>query len=196
MGIDRIRLTFWQHSMQSPLGVCMPRCATAWSKAAAGLSAVSYLTDGWTGADASFDPVYGTDPADSSLLRAYSRARGLPVIAYVGFFGDLPSIMEGSHSGALLSRTGMDGPVIREICPGDHTRLRKFMLNRFWLKRMVSSARNLVVHGSLAAFRKPDSVIFPPIAGAFNFYWPDRRGDCEAGNAGLVRWTGGSGHSN
>jgi EpsI family protein len=95
MGIDRIRLTVLAALYAiTAVGVHAAVRYRLEQKRRPDWSAVSYSTDGWTGTDASFDPVYGTDPADSSLLRAYSRARGLPVIAYVGFFGDLPSIME------------------------------------------------------------------------------------------------------
>jgi len=55
---------------------------------------IPYGIGPWQGADGRFDPIYGTDPANSSLLRVYHRADGLPVIAYVGFFGDLATVME------------------------------------------------------------------------------------------------------
>ena len=55
---------------------------------------VPYQIGPWQGADGRFDPIYGTDPADSSLLRIYHKGDGQPVIAYVGFFGDLTTIME------------------------------------------------------------------------------------------------------
>jgi EpsI family protein len=57
-------------------------------------NSVSYELGGWTGRDASFDPIYGVDPADTNLLRVYSKGQGLPVIAYVGFYGDLATILE------------------------------------------------------------------------------------------------------
>ena len=57
-------------------------------------STVPYSISGWKGVDAKFDPVYGGDPADSSLLRAYSRASGVPVFAYAGFSEDLPNILD------------------------------------------------------------------------------------------------------
>lgn len=55
---------------------------------------VPYEAGAWRGMDAKFDPIYGTDPADTSLLRVYHRAEEPPVIAYVGFFGDLATIIE------------------------------------------------------------------------------------------------------
>jgi EpsI family protein len=57
-------------------------------------SVVPYEVDGWRGVDGRFDPVYGTDPADTSLLRVYRSGEEPPVIAYVGFFGDLATIIE------------------------------------------------------------------------------------------------------
>jgi EpsI family protein len=57
-------------------------------------NAVPYALGEWAGTDGRFDPVYGTDPADSSLLRIYTAAGRAPVIAYVGFFGNLAAITE------------------------------------------------------------------------------------------------------
>src|SRR6266403_3448333 len=56
--------------------------------------AVPYELDGWSGSDAVFDTVYGADPSDTSLLRMYRQGMNPPVIAYVGFYGDLVKIME------------------------------------------------------------------------------------------------------
>jgi EpsI family protein len=57
-------------------------------------SLVPYEVGEWRGTDGRFDPIYGDDPADSSLLRIYRKVDGPPVIAYVGFFGDLASILD------------------------------------------------------------------------------------------------------
>jgi EpsI family protein len=57
-------------------------------------SVVDYTFDGWSGADAEFDPVYGVDPAQTSLLRIYRHKAIGPVIAYVGYYGDLAKILE------------------------------------------------------------------------------------------------------
>jgi EpsI family protein len=57
-------------------------------------SVVPYEVGGWRGTDGKFDSVYGTDPADTSLLRVYHKAEAPPVVAYVGFFGDLATIIE------------------------------------------------------------------------------------------------------
>jgi len=57
-------------------------------------SLVSNDLDGWRGKDTSFDPVYGVDPADSSLLRIYAHGERDRVIVYVGFYHDLATILE------------------------------------------------------------------------------------------------------
>jgi EpsI family protein len=57
-------------------------------------NAVSYEFDGWRGIDAAFDPVYGEDPAQTSLLKLYTRGTDESVIVYVGFYGDLAKILE------------------------------------------------------------------------------------------------------
>jgi EpsI family protein len=57
-------------------------------------AAVPYELDGWRGKDASFDPIYGTDPSDTNLLRVYARQDESPVIVYVGFYRDLATILE------------------------------------------------------------------------------------------------------
>src|SRR5271166_3684719 len=57
-------------------------------------SAVPYGLDGWSGKDATFDPVYGADASDTNLLRIYGRQGEIPVILYVGFYKDLAAILE------------------------------------------------------------------------------------------------------
>jgi EpsI family protein len=58
------------------------------------LDGLPYQVGEWSGSDAKFDPVYGVDPADSSFLRVYRRRTNPPVIAYVGFFADLTTILD------------------------------------------------------------------------------------------------------
>jgi EpsI family protein len=55
---------------------------------------VPYEFAGWYGKDAAFDPVYGSDPSDTNLLRVYERPGGTPIIVYVGFYKDLATILE------------------------------------------------------------------------------------------------------
>jgi EpsI family protein len=64
------------------------------SKRSPDWSKVPYELSGWQGKETTFDPVYGSDPADASLLRVYWRAIQPPIIVYVGFYGNLPTIME------------------------------------------------------------------------------------------------------
>jgi EpsI family protein len=49
---------------------------------------------GWLGADAMFDPLYGEDPAETSLLKVYHRERDETVFVYIGFYGNLARILE------------------------------------------------------------------------------------------------------
>jgi EpsI family protein len=56
---------------------------------------VSYQLKDWRGKDTSFDPVYGIDPATSSMLRSYRQGDAqLPVVVYAGFHSDLTSILD------------------------------------------------------------------------------------------------------
>lgn len=54
-------------------------------------SRVPYDFGSWRGKDIEFNPLYGGDPADTSLLRVYEDPLGGQVIVYVGFHRDLPS---------------------------------------------------------------------------------------------------------
>jgi EpsI family protein len=55
---------------------------------------VPYQIDGWSGFDGRFDPVYGADPSDTRILRVYQQDAEPPVILYVGFFGELATILD------------------------------------------------------------------------------------------------------
>jgi EpsI family protein len=55
---------------------------------------VPYQINGWSGLDGRFDPIYGADPSDTRLLRVYRQGAEPPVILYVGFFGDLATILD------------------------------------------------------------------------------------------------------
>ena len=55
---------------------------------------VPYQIEGWTGVDGRFDPIYGADPSDTRLLRVYRQGAEPPVILYVGFFGELATILD------------------------------------------------------------------------------------------------------
>lgn len=56
-------------------------------------TAIPHEIGEWVGVDGAFDSAYGLDPADSSVLRIYTKA-GKPVIAYVGFYHNLAKYME------------------------------------------------------------------------------------------------------
>lgn len=55
---------------------------------------VAYHFGDWTGKKAAFNPIYGPDPAESSLLRIYRNRADLTVIAYAGFYSDLGAVMQ------------------------------------------------------------------------------------------------------
>lgn len=57
-------------------------------------SAVRYEFDGWRGTDTKFDPIYGPDPAQTSVLRIYQQPDTMPVIAYIGYYDDIAKILE------------------------------------------------------------------------------------------------------
>ena len=57
-------------------------------------SRIPYEMDGWSGRDAKFDPLYGADPSDSSILRVYDRGNNTPVILYVGFYKNVAAILD------------------------------------------------------------------------------------------------------
>jgi len=95
MGNERIRLTI----LTALLAVSFvgERAATHYrlqQKRSPNWSVVPYQIGDWSGVDGRFDPIYGADPADVSLLRIYREKTQPPVIAYVGFFRDLATILE------------------------------------------------------------------------------------------------------
>jgi len=95
MGIERTRLTALI-SLLVVTFVCV-RVATRYRLSQTRLpdwSAVPYHFDGWSGVDGEFDPVYGVDPAQTSLLRIYHQEESTPVIVYVGFYSNLATILE------------------------------------------------------------------------------------------------------
>ena len=95
MGKERIRLTVLVAVFALTLvGVRVATRHRLEQKRAPDWDVVSYQFEGWSGRDTSFDPLYGSDPAGTSLLRIYSKGHNPPVIAYVGFFDDLPTVLE------------------------------------------------------------------------------------------------------
>src|SRR5437763_7233932 len=86
------------------VAICMMACTLAGVQAAARIktghlrlpdwSLLPYQLGEWQGRDTHFDPLFGTDPADSSLLRIYTSASATVVIVYAGFHKDLPSSLD------------------------------------------------------------------------------------------------------
>lgn len=56
--------------------------------------AIPYQLGPWAGREERFDPVFGGDPADSSLLRIYTGKDVATVIVYIGFHTDLPTTLD------------------------------------------------------------------------------------------------------
>ena len=95
MGNERIRLTILIVLLVSTVaGVHAATVHRASQVQRPDWNAIPYQLEGWTGADSRFDPVYGTDPAESNLLRIYQRDAGAIVIAYVGFYAELTTVVE------------------------------------------------------------------------------------------------------
>src|SRR5439155_48070 len=55
---------------------------------------VPYQLGDWHGQDTKFDPIYGPDVSDTSLLRIYENSQRHVVIAYVGYYRELTKILE------------------------------------------------------------------------------------------------------
>jgi EpsI family protein len=95
MGNERIRLTLLIFlfaltlaSVRTAAGYRMAQKRTPdWLR-------IPYQLADWTGQDTEFDPIYGADPAESSLLRVYHRSDAPPVIVYIGFYGELSKVLE------------------------------------------------------------------------------------------------------
>lgn len=95
MGNERIRLTIVIVLLVSTVaGVHAATVHRASQVQRPDWNAIPYQLEGWKGADSRFDPVYGADPAESNLLRIYQRDAGSIVIAYVGFYSELTTVVE------------------------------------------------------------------------------------------------------
>jgi EpsI family protein len=53
-----------------------------------------YRVREWNGWDEKLDPMYGKDPSDTMMLRTYEGKNHKHVFVYVGYYADLPAIME------------------------------------------------------------------------------------------------------
>jgi EpsI family protein len=76
------------------VGVSLARLHRYHQRRTPNWSAIPYGFESWTGRDTTFDPIYGADPADTSLLRVYIQPDAPPIIAYVGFYGDIATILD------------------------------------------------------------------------------------------------------
>lgn len=55
---------------------------------------VPYRLGSWEARNVSFNPLYGADPAESTLLRVYQGQGVSPIIVYAGFHTDLPTTLD------------------------------------------------------------------------------------------------------
>ena len=57
-------------------------------------SSVPYKAGEWIGQDTAIDPIFGMDPADTSLVRLFHESGEPPIVLYIGFYGDLGGVMQ------------------------------------------------------------------------------------------------------
>jgi EpsI family protein len=95
LGITRTRLIILIALFSlTYLGVSIARLHRYNQRRSPNWSAVPYKLETWAGRDASFDALYGSDPADTSLLRVYIQPNEPAVIAYVGFYDNIATILD------------------------------------------------------------------------------------------------------
>jgi len=103
--------------------------------------AIPYSLDGWHGDEASFDPVYGSDPAESSLLRVYAKDGNPPVIVYVGFYGDLAAILDVHTPELCYPAQGWKISPVRQLRAGSFRGAlipaKEIVADKFGAKRLV-----------------------------------------------------------
>lgn len=105
-------------------------------------SAVPYAFGGWEGVNTSFDPVYGTDPANSSLLRVYTKQGTGDVIVYAGFYNDLAATLEVHTPELCYPAQGWTVSDVRTssagIFRGQEIHAKVFRAERLDSKRLVT----------------------------------------------------------
>jgi len=103
--------------------------------------AIPYTFDGWHGVEASFEPVYGSDPADSSFLRVYSNDGQPPVMVYVGFYGDLAAILDVHTPELCYPAQGWKISPIRRLQSGSFRgaliTAKEIVADKYGAKRLV-----------------------------------------------------------
>jgi EpsI family protein len=102
---------------------------------------VPYQIDRWSGFDGRFDPIYGADPSDTSLPRIYRKSAQSPVILYVGFFGDLATILEVHTPELCYPAQGWEilqsGKFIGEKFRGERIQARQILAEKAGKRRLV-----------------------------------------------------------
>lgn len=102
---------------------------------------VPYQVNDWSGFDSAFDPIYGADPSDSRLLRIYHRGPNPPVILYVGFFGELATILDVHTPEVCYPAEGWKvlkyGATSGEIFRGKETLARQIIADKTGNQRLV-----------------------------------------------------------
>jgi len=102
---------------------------------------VPYQIGGWSGFDGRFDPIYGADPSDTSLLRVYQQGPEPPVILYVGFFGDLATILDVHTPELCYPAEGWtilhSGKSMGGNFRGEQIRTRKILADKAGNRRLV-----------------------------------------------------------
>jgi len=103
--------------------------------------AIPYTFDGWHGVEASFDPVYGSDPAETSFLRVYAKNGEPPVIVYVGFYGDLSAILDVHTPELCYPAQGWKISSVRRIQSGSFRGVpipsKEIVVDKYGVKRLV-----------------------------------------------------------
>ena len=143
MGNERIRLTaliaLFAVSLLGMRVVAHVRPAA--QSTAPDWNAVPHRLGSWIGSDGKFDPIYGTDPADTSLLRVYSRGgRVSRNYVYAGFYSDLSAILKSiAPRFAIPRRAGQSYPWER-IRPGTIAgRLMSASRMPWWIRPATSA---------------------------------------------------------
>lgn len=104
---------------------------------------VPYQVDGWSGFDGRFDPIYGADPSDTRLLRVYRQAAEPPVIVYVGFFGDLATILDVHTPELCYPAEGWEILRSGNLPPPRIFAARRFMRVKFWRIKQATAGSYL-----------------------------------------------------
>jgi EpsI family protein len=130
---------------------------------------IPYHFGEWKGSDRQFDPVYGQDPSDTMLLRAYEGGDGKSVVVYAGYYKDLAAVMELHNPEVCYPAQGWSIQTIGEseetVQQGIRIRAREMIVNSSSGHRAVmwwynagtrpfeNRLRHLYISLALASFR-------------------------------------------